>query len=75
MKKRRSYQRLEDAQIKSMGKKLSEAVGSRGDGSLFFEKQSTASIKIFYKYSYNGSSRLVSIGTYIHTNKQEQEPG
>ena len=64
MAKRRSYQRLEDAQIKNMGKKLSEAVGSRGDGSLYFERQSKSSIRAFYKYTLHGASQLITIGSY-----------
>ena len=50
--------------LKSMNYKLSESVGSRGDGALLFEKRKSGVIEAYYRYKHKGKESKVKIGPY-----------
>jgi len=54
---------LTELQIKNMIKPISEAVNSRGDGSLYFEKQGDT-ISAFYRYSFEKKGRKILLDNF-----------
>ena len=59
--------RLTDLQLKSLKNKVSEPVGSRGDGALMFWRRPSGVIEAYYRYRTKGKESLVKIGQYKTT--------
>ena len=49
-------------QLKNLVYRISEAVGSRGDGALLFERRSTGIIEAYYRYKHQGKESKIKIG-------------
>ncbi|OQX36396.1 MAG: hypothetical protein B0D91_09100 [Oceanospirillales bacterium LUC14_002_19_P2] len=56
--------RITDAKLKALKGKVSEPVGSRGDGNVVFWRRASGSIEAYYRYRNKGSDTLVKIGQY-----------
>ena len=59
--------RLTDLQLKSLKNKVSEPIGSRGDGALMFWRRPSGVIEAYYRYRTKGKESLVKIGPYKAT--------
>jgi hypothetical protein len=62
--------RLTELEIKNMDKPLSEPVNSRGDGTLYFERQGNT-ISVYYRYSYKKKGRKIHLDTYKSANSKD----
>ncbi len=56
--------RLTTTRIKNMEYRLTEKVGSRGDGTLLFEKRNSGTIEAYYRYTSQGKEAKIKIGQY-----------
>ncbi|WP_263081275.1 integrase family protein [Endozoicomonas sp. Mp262] len=56
--------RLTPVLIKHMKYRLTEKVGSRGDGTLLFEKRNSGTIEAYYRYTHQGKEAKIKIGQY-----------
>ncbi len=55
-------------QVKNMAtRKLSQSVGSRGDGALLFEKRKSGNIEAYYRYKHANKEVLIKIGRFQPT--------
>lgn len=53
--------------LKNIKYRLTEAVGSRGDGTLLFELRKSGAVESYYLYRHEGKERKVKIGPYKTT--------
>ena len=56
--------KLTPLQLKNITYRASEKVGSRGDGTLLFEKRQSGVIEAYYKYKEQGRETKIKIGQY-----------
>ena len=53
--------------LDSIEYRMSEKVGSRGDGTLLFEKRKSGAVEAYYKYKHEGKESKIKIGLYKTT--------
>ncbi|WP_257252746.1 MULTISPECIES: integrase family protein [unclassified Endozoicomonas] len=58
---------LSTFELENIKYRLSEMVGSRGDGTLIFEKRKSGAIEAYYKYKHQGKEAKIKIGLYKAT--------
>ncbi|WP_062265258.1 tyrosine-type recombinase/integrase [Endozoicomonas arenosclerae] len=56
--------KLTPLQLKNIKYRLTEQVGSRGDGVLLFEKRNSGTVEAYYKYKQQGKESKVKLGQY-----------
>ena len=49
-------------QLKNLKYRLSEPIGSRGDGALLFEKRVSGTVEAYYRYKHQGKEAKIKIG-------------
>lgn len=53
--------------LKGITNRLSEKVGSRGDGALFFDKRKSGIVEVYYRYKQQGKETKIKIGQFKTT--------
>ena len=50
---------LTDLKVQNIQHRLSESLGGRGSGALFFEKRASGNIEAYYRYTHNSKGRIL----------------